>query len=412
VQPLDDEGTVLDAECHVEGDGQVLALILESRGGGEAGQPRHPDYNRALTTLLRRLARVDAVLVDALVDSRQTQALGLTEAARSILDEPVRLSQEPDLESLRRRMGAAQVSVGHSPESSGGGNRTKRIRLRLEVPGFSPGDAGRLEEVLGKDALAPEGHLSWPAAGEVLRSLIGEEIPTITGKPNTVLAVQGRIALVGTGRSPQGQSVEISEVQLGMDKLRANGSVRIAVEELGHRSAFVGAVLSTLPGARVTGSPATVFLGVGDPIDSREPEFAVLDSTASVKIRKEQGALRSILSGGRELADCALCGHEYPLKFRVAAHIKKRSVCTDDERRDLRHIAMLACTFGCDALYEAGWITVGPDGRIQPIPIGVAPTGRLLDHLQLLAGRHCRAHNEASEPYFKWHRETYSPSVP
>jgi len=33
-------------------------------------------------------------------------------------------------------------------------------------------------------------------------------------------------------------------------------------------------------------------------------------------------------------------------------------------------VAMLACTFGCDALYEAGWITVGQDGNVQTVPAG------------------------------------------
>ena len=250
--------------------------------------------------------------------------------------------------------------------------------------------------------------LSWPTAGEVLRSLIGEEIRTISRLPNIVLAVQGSTALVGASRSPQGQPVEVSEVQHGMDKLRRNGSVRVNVEELGHRSAFVGAVLATLPGVHITTRPAEVILDASGELNGRDPEWAVLDTTASVKIRKEQALLRSILADGRELAHCALCGHQYPLRFLVAAHIKKRSICTDDERRDLRHVAMLACTFGCDALYEAGWITVGPDGRIQAIPPDTEPSGRLRDHLQQLAGQYCRAHNQASEAYFAWHRKTYS----
>jgi hypothetical protein len=248
---------------------------------------------------------------------------------------------------------------------------------------------------------------SWPAADEVLRSLIGEEIPTVTGIPNVVLAVQDRAALVGTGRSPRGQPVEINEVQRGMDKLRTDGSVRVAVDELGHRSAFVGAVLATLPGAHATTNPATVTLAAPGKAEASDPAFAVLDSTASVKIRKEQGVLRDILADGRELAPCALCGHQYPMRFLVAAHIKKRSVCTDDERRDLHHIAMLACTFGCDALYEAGWITVGSDGCMQPVSPDTAPVGRLRDHLQQLTGRQCQAHNLVSEPYFRWHRETH-----
>ena len=108
----------------------------------------------------------------------------------------------------------------------------------------------------------------------------------------------------------------------------------------------------------------------------------------------------------RELASCALCGHEYPIRFLVAAHVKKRSICNDDERRDLRHVAMLACTFGCDALYEAGWITVGQDGHVQTVPLDGVPEGRIRDHLRHLAGHRCAAHCHASEPYFGWHRTT------
>lgn len=36
--------------------------------------------------------------------------------------------------------------------------------------------------------------------------------------------------------------------------------------------------------------------------------------------------------------------------FLIAAYIKKRPICSDNERRDLSHVAMLACTLGCDAV--------------------------------------------------------------
>jgi hypothetical protein len=42
--------------------------------------------------------------------------------------------------------------------------------------------------------------------------LIGEEIRTVTGAFNIVLAVQDGIALVGAGRSPQGQPVSIQPI--------------------------------------------------------------------------------------------------------------------------------------------------------------------------------------------------------
>lgn len=339
------------------------------------------------------------------MDSRQTAALGLPETARRIVAGPVRLSHQRDLETFRRQMGTAQSKIGQAPDATKAGNSTKRIRLRLEVPGYGTDGADKL----AADLAAPPSpdQSAWPTAEEVLRSLIGEEIRTVTGAPNMVMAVQGRTALVGTSRSSQGQPVEIDDVQHGMDKLRVHGSVRVTVEQLGYRSAFVGAVLAALPGARTNASPAMVTLGATAALPGSDPEFAVLDSTASVKIRREQALLRSMLARGRELADCALCGHQYPLRFLVAAHIKKRSVCTDDERRDLRHVAMLACTFGCDALYEAGWITVDLDGRIRAIPPDTAPAGRLRDHLQQLAGRQCQAHSQASEPYFAWHRTMF-----
>ena len=52
------------------------------------------------------------------------------------------------------------------------------------------------------------------------------------------------------------------------------------------------------------------------------------------------------------------------MRFRRAAHIKKRAACADQEARNLDHIAMLACLFGCDALFEAGYIAVNAAGSI------------------------------------------------
>ena len=52
------------------------------------------------------------------------------------------------------------------------------------------------------------------------------------------------------------------------------------------------------------------------------------------------------------------------MQFLVAAHIKKRSVCTDAEKRDLKYVAMSACKFGCDELFERGYIAVADDGGL------------------------------------------------
>jgi hypothetical protein len=97
-------------------------------------------------------------------------------------------------------------------------------------------------------------------AREILQDLAGSDIRTMTGRPNRVLRVSGDCVLVGTTRSPQGQWVDIADVQAALDTLRGRGHVEISVREVGYRSAFIGAVLSTLPGTKKMLSPRRIEL--------------------------------------------------------------------------------------------------------------------------------------------------------
>jgi hypothetical protein len=92
------------------------------------------------------------------------------------------------------------------------------------------------------------------------------------------------------------------------------------------------------------------------------------------------------------------------VRFLYAAHIKRRSVCTEREKRDLTSIVMPACAFGCDALFEAGYLSVDADGRIVTTQRGNVD-GALAEHLTNLEGRDCLASTSGSRPYFQWHRE-------
>ena len=85
-------------------------------------------------------------------------------------------------------------------------------------------------------------------AQTLARSLVGQPLATVTGgRLNTILAIDGTDALVATARSPRGKPVPIAWLQEALDRLEAGELVEIAVESVGYRSAFVGAVLRTLP---------------------------------------------------------------------------------------------------------------------------------------------------------------------
>jgi hypothetical protein len=89
------------------------------------------------------------------------------------------------------------------------------------------------------------------SANELLASLIDKDIETVTGRWNRVLGLDGDQVIVATTRSPAGQRVPITWVQEALERLRRDGSIEISVESVKYRSAFIGAVLSQLPGTEV-----------------------------------------------------------------------------------------------------------------------------------------------------------------
>lgn len=97
-------------------------------------------------------------------------------------------------------------------------------------------------------------------AREHLQKMVGQTIQTFSGKPNQILAVTGDYVMVGTDKSPAGQPVPIDWVQDGIDLILAEGEVEIGVPTLGHRGAFVAAVLLTLPGVQRVPNPSRIRL--------------------------------------------------------------------------------------------------------------------------------------------------------
>ncbi|WP_433494516.1 hypothetical protein ACQP26_29280 [Micromonospora sp. CA-248089] len=143
----DSEGRILNANYTVEADSHGLSVILESAGGRTAdGGSRNPDYRKALRLLLERLRDRKAVLVRAVVDSRKLTSLPETD--RTVLEGPVVLVEQPDLDRVRLRLTASQGTIGQSAEATKAGNNSKRLRLRVAVPGHEAANAAALEREL------------------------------------------------------------------------------------------------------------------------------------------------------------------------------------------------------------------------------------------------------------------------
>ncbi|MET8197122.1 hypothetical protein ABZU22_25225 [Micromonospora sp. NPDC005222] len=266
--------------------------------------------------------------------------------------------------------------------------------------------------------VAPGGYVPSEArveAVELLRSLLGVPLLTVKGRTNKILAVQPPDVVVATDSSPAGQLVPIAWVEEALQLLREHGSVTIHPDQVGYRSAFIGAVLLQLPYAQASGSPPVISFqsdlaaepeAIPQPASDRgatDPFTGSLEKPFAGTQRGEQPALRRRLLGSMSEAECAICGEVYPARFLWAAHIKPRSVCTNSERRDLSHVGMLACVFGCDALFETGYVSVNEDGHIVISSFKLehkAVAKKLAD----LEGRPVSAHTKASAAYFAWHR--------
>jgi hypothetical protein len=94
-----------------------------------------------------------------------------------------------------------------------------------------------------------------------LERLMGETIFTIGHeRPNRILSIAGDSVIVATEKSPDGHAVPVGWVQAALNRLLRDGEVEVSVRSVGYRSAFIGAVLATVPGTEVLTRPLRVRL--------------------------------------------------------------------------------------------------------------------------------------------------------
>lgn len=148
---------------------------------------------------------------------------------------------------------------------------------------------------------------------------------------------------------------------------------------------------------------------IPDAVDE-DPYIGPLSREGNRPSRGEQRELRSRLLGGTQDAECALCGRILPAHLLRAAHIKPRASCSEEEKRDISHVAFLACTLGCDHLFELGYLAVSEGGTV--ITAELSHYRALREHLAPMGGRRCPFHTADSSRYFQWHRlNVYSNSM-
>ena len=99
-----------------------------------------------------------------------------------------------------------------------------------------------------------------PNARTILSGLVGRDLQTLTGRWNRVLRLVGDTVVVATQRSQDGRPVPLAEVQAGLDRLWRDRELEISVATVGYRSAFIGAVLATLPQAAIATRPRRISI--------------------------------------------------------------------------------------------------------------------------------------------------------
>jgi 5-methylcytosine-specific restriction protein A len=141
----------LDALFSVELRSNGFDLIVESRGGSDHGPnaARNSEYAPALELHLARMGALGMVLDDLQVAS--SIAMKLPELDRRVsLDRfplPLALSSATDVRELRHSIGRASAAFGRT-DGSDRGNRTKRMRLRMQWHGAAGMTVNAIERVL------------------------------------------------------------------------------------------------------------------------------------------------------------------------------------------------------------------------------------------------------------------------
>jgi len=411
---LRDGDRLIDAAFSVAVTGpQAFEIVLESSGGSGGGKKaKNSEYRHGLMELLRRCAPIAQTLDDCQVVSKP--AMALPESERRVSPTggfayPITLTSTTDFESLTNALTTPQTRIASSAQS--GGNPRKRLMLEFtsqqsgltetEVVYALDAAPAQVVEVRRKDiadGVEPE-HVD---AALAEWQNIGPD--AFHAKYGTKKAHKFVIA-DANGREYDAKAILIGArfvAGLDGDSADFDGDRRTVLEPL-EKLGYVVDDITREDSGRPTQGAASDAADLEQRIQRAQEFVGATDASVERRVRREQRLLREALGLGLGSHPCSLCGRTYPDRLLIAAHIKKRSQCTDEERIDIPAIAMIACAFGCDALFEHGYVVVNEQGLIEATPWSESDR-HLHEMVMALVGRSVTNLNPDSLPYFEWHK--------
>lgn len=124
-------GRKLDADIYKEKIGSWIEYTIESRGGKLGSQnQKNPDYNEAFEKLLELLGHEGCKVRDILVSSAEMTNRPLVERRVNLDGREFPFSLDHvNPGDLRREIARTAARVGRAPNSTGLGNRTRKLQL-------------------------------------------------------------------------------------------------------------------------------------------------------------------------------------------------------------------------------------------------------------------------------------------
>jgi hypothetical protein len=129
-----------------------------------------------------------------------------------------------------------------------------------------------------------------------------------------------------------------------------------------------------------------------------------LDKSMNQMGRIEQSYLRRHLLGERPYNTCCICHKSLPNEVLITSHIKKRSICSYEEKIDL-NIVMPLCR-NCDVWYENGYLSVNNRGKVVCVEEDDQDkivTADLALEFKNINGNDCLYWSINTKDYFEWH---------